>query len=77
MLARVAFLSPADRAALGRQSQATIADYTPETFADGLWHAALAGLAVADRPATWAGRAVLAAFRLAARRHDSFHTVSA
>ena len=76
-LVQVSALSPAARAALGRRSQAIIAGYTPEAFADGLWSAANAGLPHADRRFSLSGRAVLAAFRLATRRHDTFHAVDA
>ena len=74
-LAEVAEMAPEAREALGARSLQIIAGYTPETFANGLWRAAEAGLAVADRPASPAGRAVLAAFRLATRRHQSFHAL--
>ena len=74
-LARLTGLAPEARAELGRRSQEIIAGYSLEAFADGLWDAARAGLRVADRPASPVGRAVLAAFRLATRRHQSFHAV--
>lgn len=77
LLGRVAALSDAQRRTLGERSEAVISAYTPETFADGLWCAAQAGLAVADRPASLVGRTALAAFRLATRRNQSFHTVEA
>ncbi len=77
LLGRVAALAPDARADLGRQSQAVIAGYSLDAFAEGLWRAVQAGQSRADRPLSLAACAVLGALRLTARRHQSFHTVDA
>ncbi len=64
-----------DRAAMGRRSQAVIAAWPLERFAEGLWQAAQAGRARADRRFHPAARALLALLRTAARRTHSFHSV--
>ncbi len=64
-----------DRAAMGRRSQVVIAAWPLERFADGLWQAAQAGRARADRRFDPAARALLALLRTMARRTHSFHTV--
>ena len=66
-----------DREAWGRASQAVIAAYTPEAFADGLWGAVRAGRPGAGRGLAARARAVLGALAVAQRDHRAFHAVEA
>lgn len=76
LLTRVAAMPAAERAALGAASQATIARYRPEDFAEQMCRAAEAGAARAGRGMTLGGRLVVGALRLAARSARSFQTIS-
>ena len=66
-----------DRARMGRASEETIAAYTPEAFADGLWDAVRAGRPGSGRSLSLAARGVLGALAVAARDHRAFHSVEA
>jgi glycosyltransferase involved in cell wall biosynthesis len=75
VLACVAAMPPATRAAFGAASQAIIARYRPEDFAREMDRAATAAVARSDHGLTLGGRLVLGALRVATRRSESFQSV--
>lgn len=74
-LGRIAALPDDERDAFGERSRAIIARFGLDDFCDGLWAAAEAGRARADRGLSLAARAVLGGLRLAARRPRAFQTI--
>ena len=75
LLARVAAMSEAERAAMGAAGQAHVAAWSPQAFAEALWDAAEVARSHADRGPSVIARTLLWAQRRAARRTDSFHAI--
>ncbi|WP_420455195.1 glycosyltransferase [Rubrivirga sp.] len=74
-LARVAALSDAERSAWGDRSREIVAGFGLDDFCEGLWAAAQAGHARADRPLSPMAALVLSTLRLAARRPRAFQAI--
>ena len=68
--------TPEALGAMGARSREIIADWGPERFGRGLWAAYQEGARRSDRGLGLAATAVLSAWRLAARRTQSFHAIT-
>lgn len=75
LLTQLTTLPEAERNEMGLRSQEIVADWAPDRFAHGLWHAARAAVCHSDRPFEVSGRVLLGAIRLAARSTTSFHAI--
>lgn len=64
-----------DRIEMGKQSQKIVEGWSPEAFAESMWHAFTAGLSRANRSASPIAQLILAALNKIPRDVNAFHTV--